>query len=137
MVTKKATSKDTAARAEKSEAGANKLKAETVPRRQENAAAGKAKVARPAAETPSAKKEASEKGKKVKLVRDSFTMPESEYALVAQVKKRCIAKGVPAKKSEVLRAAIASFAQLSDAAIGQALAGLAPIKTGRPPNESK
>ena len=45
------------------------------------------------------------KAKKAKLVRDSFTMPDGEYALIAALKKRCLDAGVPAKKSEILRAA--------------------------------
>jgi hypothetical protein len=72
------------------------------------------------------------KPKKAKLVRDSFTMPEAEYELIAAVKKRCIVKGLAIKKSEVLRAAIISFAALSDEAIAAALQALEFIKTGRP-----
>lgn len=78
-----------------------------------------------------------EKPRKAKLIRDSFTMPESEYELLALVKKRCIASGSAVKKSEVLRAAITSFATLSDDAIGMAIAALPPVKTGRPPKEAK
>ncbi len=71
--------------------------------------------------------------KKAKLVRDSFTMPEPEYDLLAEVKRRCIAKGLAVKKSEVLRAAIIGFAAQSDAAVMAALRTLEVIKTGRPP----
>lgn len=118
---------------------ADKPAARLAVRRQEKAesASGKTKAAPPVAEAPQAKKEATDKGKKVKLVRDSFTMPEAEYDLLAQVKKRCVAKGVAVKKSEVLRAAIASFAALSDASITKLLTQLAPIKTGRPPRADK
>lgn len=98
----------------------------------------KAPVADNAKTVPSSpKKDGAEKSKKNKLVRDSFTMPEAEYDLVAQVKKRCVANGLAAKKSEVLRAAIASFAALSDATICKALAKLESIKTGRPAKEGK
>lgn len=75
--------------------------------------------------------------KKDKLVRDSFTMPESEYSLIATVKKRCLAKGVAVKKSEVLRAAVIGFAALSDAQLTAALQSLVVIKTGRPPHGKK
>lgn len=77
------------------------------------------------------------KPRKDRLVRDSFTMPESEYEMLAQVKKRCIASGKAVKKSEVLRAAINCFAALGDAAIGKAIAALPPVKTGRPPKEAR
>ena len=73
------------------------------------------------------------KPKKSKLIRDSFTMPDTEYDLIAAVKKRCVAKGVAVKKSEVLRAAIISFAALSDATAMTALQALDVIKTGRKP----
>lgn len=94
-------------------------------------------VAEKAAGKPVAKVDKNAKPKKAKLVRDSFTMPELEYGLIAAVKKRCIAKGVAVKKSEVLRAAIISFAAQSDAAVSAALEALEIIKTGRPPKGQK
>lgn len=77
------------------------------------------------------------KTKKPKLVRDSFTMPEGEYALIATLKKRCLAAGVPAKKSEILRAAVANLAKLSDVSVAAALRRLDVIKTGRPAKGNK
>lgn len=72
------------------------------------------------------------KVKKPKLVRDSFTMPENEYAVIAVLKKRCVAAGTPAKKSEILRAAIANLAKLSDSGLLATIKRLEVIKTGRP-----
>jgi hypothetical protein len=77
------------------------------------------------------------KAKKAKLVRDSFTMPESEYAAIATLKKRCLNLGVAAKKSEILRAAIFTLAQLSDLDVAAAIEGLDAIKTGRPAKGAK
>lgn len=77
------------------------------------------------------------KAKKAKLIRDSFTMPEGEYALIASLKKRCLAAGVPAKKSEILRAAVANLAKLSDTSVVSALRRLEVIKTGRPAKGNK
>ena len=77
------------------------------------------------------------KAKKAKLVRDSFTMPEAEYALIATLKKRCLDGGVSAKKSEILRAAVASLAKSGDASIVAAVRRLEVIKTGRPAKGSK
>lgn len=77
------------------------------------------------------------KAKKAKLVRDSFTMPAAEYELLAAMKKRCNAKGLPAKKSQILRAAIIALAAQSDAAIKTAVAALPIIKTGRPAKAGK
>jgi translation initiation factor 1 (eIF-1/SUI1) len=73
-----------------------------------------------------------EKGKKDKLVRDSFTMPATEYALLSELKKRCLTNGVAVKKSEVLRAALASLSAASDASVLKAINKLHIIKTGRP-----
>jgi hypothetical protein len=81
---------------------------------------------------PAAKEGKPHKAKKIKLVRDSFTMPESEYRAIATLKTRCLALGVVAKKSQLLRAAIATLAKLTDADVAAALQGLEEIKTGRP-----
>lgn len=77
------------------------------------------------------------KAKKTKPVRDSFTMPEGEYGLIAALKKRCLNAGVSAKKSEILRAAVANLAKLSDASVVAAVRRLDVIKTGRPAKGSK
>ena len=77
------------------------------------------------------------KTKKTKLVRDSFTMPESEYAAIAALKKRCLNSGLAAKKSEILRAAIAALAKLSDVDVASAIQALEVIKTGRPAKGAK
>jgi hypothetical protein len=73
-----------------------------------------------------------EKAKKDKLVRDSFTMPATEYALLSELKKRCLTNGVAVKKSEVLRAALASLSAASDANVLKSINKLNIIKTGRP-----
>ena len=77
----------------------------------------------------------SDKVRKPKLVRDSFTMPEQEYALLGQVKKACIKAGFEIKKSELLRIGVALISQLDTATLQSVLAGLPQLKTGRPKNE--
>ncbi len=64
-------------------------------------------------------------------------MPDTEYALIALLKKRCLDAGVSAKKSEILRAAVAGLAKLSDASVVAAIRRLEVIKTGRPAKGSK
>jgi hypothetical protein len=64
-------------------------------------------------------------------------MPEGEYGLIAALKKRCLNAGVSAKKSEILRAAVANLAKLSDASVVAAVRRLDVIKTGRPAKGSK
>ncbi len=88
----------------------------------------------PAAKGPAAKPPAVPKVKvhKPKLVRDSFTMPDDEYAVLGLVKKACLKAGVEVKKSELLRAGVALLKQLDLAALRQVLSGLPQLKTGRP-----
>lgn len=73
-----------------------------------------------------------EKPKKLKMRRDSFTMPESDYAHIAALKGRCLKAGISVKKSEVLRAALNCLSKLSDKALTKAITDLEAIKTGRP-----
>jgi hypothetical protein len=73
-----------------------------------------------------------DKAKKVKMVRDSFTMPETEYAQLAELKKKCLQAGVHVKKSELLRAGLLGLARLSEAALLKAVDQVEKIKTGRP-----
>lgn len=70
--------------------------------------------------------------KKVKVVRDSFTMPQADYAKIAQFKEICLKNGMHVKKSEVLRAGLHALEKLGAAQLKKALAALEPIKTGRP-----
>lgn len=54
------------------------------------------------------------KQKKIKLVRDSFSIPETEHKQIAALKKRCIDQGKPVKKSYLLRAGLHALAQMDD-----------------------
>ena len=74
----------------------------------------------------------SAKPRKIKLIRDSYAMPEAEYAQIAQLKQRLLELGETVKKSELLRAGLAQLATLDDAALQAAMAGVERIKTGRP-----
>jgi hypothetical protein len=96
-----------------------------------NGAAGKPVVAKPAAVAAAAK----EKARKTKLVRDSFTMPEPEYAVLGKVKKACISAGVEVKKSQLLRIGLALLDKTDVATLKSLIAGLAPLKAGRPKKE--
>ena len=76
-----------------------------------------------------------DKVRKAKLVRDSFTMPEQEYAVLGQVKKACIKAGFEIKKSELLRIGVALISQLDMATLQKVLESLPQLTTGRPRNE--
>lgn len=67
-----------------------------------------------------------------RLVRDSFTMPQSDFNLVVVLKQRAMTGQRQAKKSELLRAGLRALAALSPAALVKALDKLEPVKTGRP-----
>ncbi|MEY3885079.1 MAG: hypothetical protein RIS87_854 [Pseudomonadota bacterium] len=73
-----------------------------------------------------------EKAPKLKMERDSFTMPKVEYAQFSVLKERLIKLGQPAKKSELLRAGIMQLTAMTDAALKAAMSKVPAIKTGRP-----
>jgi len=87
-------------------------------------------VAKGAPQAQAVKAEASRK--RDKLVRDSFTMPKGEYALLADLKQRATTLARPAKKSELLRAGIKALAAMGDTAFLAALYDVPALKTGRP-----
>jgi hypothetical protein len=72
------------------------------------------------------------KEKKVKVVRDSFTLPKTEFLQISDMKKRAMALGVEVKKSELIRAGLQALSTLTDAAFKKALGNVPTIKTGRP-----
>jgi len=73
-----------------------------------------------------------EKTPKLKMERDSFTMPKTEYAQFHVLKERLNKLGQPAKKSELLRAGIMQLTAMTDAALKAAMSKVPAIKTGRP-----
>lgn len=79
---------------------------------------------------PAAKKP--KKEHKVKVVRDSFTMPQNEYDKIAEIKAICLKAKMHVKKSEVLRAGLKVLAELNATQLKRALSELEKIKTGRP-----
>lgn len=93
-------------------------------------------IKQPLGKPSKAKKEAKPekplKTKKIKLVRDSYAMPDVEYAQIALLKKRLAGLGLDAKKSELLRAGIALLAALNEAELKAVMANVERIKTGRP-----
>jgi len=66
------------------------------------------------------------------LVRDSFTMPEADFALIAKLKAKALGGQRAAKKSELLRAGLQMLASLDSESLVAALNRLETVKTGRP-----
>lgn len=94
--------------------------------------ASKAVVKKVAKAAVAAKPAKVEKSPKLKMERDSFTMPKVEYAQFSVLKERLINLGQPAKKSELLRAGIMQLSAMTDAALKAAMTKVPAIKTGRP-----
>ena len=103
---------------------ARKAAAKRAPARR--AAAKKAPAAAPVAATVAAKPP------KTKLVRDSFTIPKAEYAVIDALKQRANQLAHAVKKSELLRAGIKALAAMNDGDFLAAVKGVPAIKTGRP-----
>lgn len=86
-------------------------------------------------ETAAAKSSAADKAgksKKPKIVRDSFTIPKAEYAVLQALKDRAAGLGHVAKKSELLRAGIQTLSAMTDGVLLTSLKAVRTIKTGRP-----
>jgi len=91
-----------------------------------------AKKTAAASEAKAEKQPKKDKPKKIKMVRDSFTMPESDYAKLAELKKKCLEAGVHVKKSELLRAGLLCMSKLNNASLIKEVEQVEVIKTGRP-----
>ncbi len=91
-----------------------------------------AKTAVKTAVKPVSKPVKVEKAKKPKMIRDSFTIPKTEYLVIDALKERAGKLSRAAKKSELLRAGVKALAAMSDAAFLAALTAVPTIKTGRP-----
>jgi hypothetical protein len=85
-----------------------------------------------AARNPSKASPANTDTAKPRLVRDSFTIPKPEYAVLEALKLRAATLARPSKKSEVLRAGIVVLNAMSDKTFVAALNAVPSLKTGRP-----
>jgi len=84
------------------------------------------------AATEKPRREKKEPVKKEKVVRDSFTMPKSDYAKIAALKQKCLDAGVSVKKSEVLRAGLLLLEGATSSRLLAAISAVETVKTGRP-----
>ncbi len=99
------------------------------------AAAGSGKKKAGAADLKKAKqavKAKPKKEKKPKVIRDSFTLPEDDYARLSELKKACLKQGLHVKKSELVRAGLRLLGKLDSAQLRTEMAAVEQIKTGRP-----
>ncbi|WP_406868452.1 hypothetical protein [Paraburkholderia fungorum] len=95
----------------------------------------------PRASVPKAEKVAApvevkaKRAKKEKVVRDSFTMPKSDYEKIDALKKKCLDAGVSVKKSELLRAGLLMLEAAAPKRLLAAVSAVEAVKTGRPAKE--
>jgi hypothetical protein len=94
-------------------------------------------AAKPVKKAPEKKEKKAKKvgGKveaKVKVIRDSFTMPQNDYTKIGELKQVCQKAGLQVKKSELLRAGLHALGKLSVAQLKQTITQMEQIKTGRP-----
>lgn len=89
-------------------------------------------VVKPEKKNKKVKKTSGAESGKVKVVRDSFTMPQNDYAKIAELKEACLKADIRVKKSELLRAGLHALSGLSATQLRQTIAQMEQIKTGRP-----
>lgn len=94
-----------------------------------NAAKTNAAKTNPAKTNPEVK---AKRPKKDKVVRDSFTMPKSDYDKIAALKLKCQEAGVSIKKSELLRAGLLMLEAAAPEQLLAAVSAVEQVKTGRP-----
>lgn len=102
----------------------------SIPKSKTAAARGASKA--PKAAKPVAQRPAKVQKVKAKLVRDSFTMPQTDFDLIDMLKQRALDFRHSAKKSELLRAGLQVLAALPHAQLQAALEHITPLKPGRP-----
>jgi hypothetical protein len=66
-----------------------------------------------------------------KVIRDSFTMPETDYALFDKIRADCMKAGINANKSEVVRAGLKLLSAMNQAQLREALGAIDKVKPGR------
>lgn len=93
---------------------------------------GRAGKTAEAAAAPAPAPEKTKRQKKEKVVRDSFTMPKSDYERIASLKQKCLDAGVAVKKSELLRAGLILLDALPGKRLVAAVSTVETVKTGRP-----
>ena len=74
----------------------------------------------------------SAKEKKIKMVRDSISIPKTEYQALDSMKLRAAKLAVMVKKTELIRAGIKALAAMDDSAFVAAVRAVPNLKTGRP-----
>ncbi|WP_260464121.1 hypothetical protein [Burkholderia sp. Bp8963] len=97
------------------------------------AKAGKRRTARIEVDAADNAPQGKERLKKEKVVRDTFTMPRSDYEKITLLIQRCLDAGVSVKKGELLRAGLILLASVPKKHLLAAVSAVERVRTGRPP----
>ncbi len=65
------------------------------------------------------------------VVRDTFSMPASDYALIRELNERALKRGIATNKSALVRAGLRLLRDLGDAAFDEAVSSTERMKPGR------
>jgi hypothetical protein len=133
--TKKSAAKKSAAKKSAAKKPAAKKPAAKEPAGTSKSAKSKRAVAAEAAPASAPVQAKAKRAKKDKVVRDSFTMPKSDYDKIATLKKICLEAGVSVKKSELLRAGLLMLESAAPKRLLAAVSSVEAVKTGRPAQE--
>jgi hypothetical protein len=69
-----------------------------------------------------------------KVIRDNFSMPEEDYALIEEIRQRLLKEHAVARnKSEVLRAGLRALSDMESAELLDAMEQIKILKPGRKP----
>ena len=67
-----------------------------------------------------------------RVIRDSFSLPMSDYAVISALRERALKAGIHANKSELVRAGLRLLQDLKEADFVVAVQRIEKVKTGRP-----
>lgn len=67
-----------------------------------------------------------------KVIRDSFTIPATDYKLIGTLKRRSTKRGAELTKSEVIRAGLIALNDMPDGKFLETIERVEKLKTGRP-----
>lgn len=81
---------------------------------------------------PSSKSVENGAAKADKVIRDSFTMPASDYESITRIKQRAMKVGIGTNKSEILRAGLVALNGMPDREFLKLFQKLPKVKPGRP-----
>lgn len=81
---------------------------------------------------PKNKEQKVTKKERIKVIRDTFTLPLTDYSLLDECKKRGVSVQYVVTKSEIVRAGLILLHNLTDDNFIEAIKAVKKIKTGRP-----